>query len=138
MPQFTNVEDKIIGPFTLKQFIYLAGAAGACVVVWTFLPTFIAIPLMIPIGGLGAALAFFKVNNRPFIRVMESYIHYLFTSKLYIWRQDIKSPKAEQKAFNPSEVPKLSESKLRDLMWSLDVKQSSTPVTGKDVTDSNV
>src|SRR3989344_2665997 len=28
VPQFIEVEDKIIGPLTLKQFIYLAGEAG--------------------------------------------------------------------------------------------------------------
>ena len=28
VPQFIDVEDKIIGPLTLKQFIYLAGGAG--------------------------------------------------------------------------------------------------------------
>ena len=28
VPQFIEIEDKIIGPFTVKQFIYLVGGAG--------------------------------------------------------------------------------------------------------------
>lgn len=125
VPQFTEVEDKIIGPLTLKQFIYLAGAAGACVILYTLLPRIIAFPLMVPVALLGAALAFYKVNNRPFIRAVEAFLTYSIGSKLYVWRHEQKSPTAQQQASaKPVSVPKLSQSKLRDLTWSLDVKQN--------------
>lgn len=135
VPQFTDVEDKIVGPLTLKQFIYLAGAGGACVVAYSFLPIIIALPLMLGLALLGAALAFYKVNNRPFIRVVESYLTYKIKEKLYIWKHDQKKPGAADAAAmsaNRSQVfvPKLSQSRLRDLTWSLDVKGNSNPVTG--------
>ena len=130
VPQFTDVEDKIVGPLTFKQFIYLAGAAGAITVLFAFLPRFIAIILALPVAAFGGLLAFYKVNNRSFIKVVESFVKYSITSKLYLWKHERKITRAaEKKPFDPAVVPKLSESKLRDLMWSLDIKQSGNPVT---------
>lgn len=125
VPQFTEVEDRIIGPFTLKQFIYMAGAVGGCILMYSFLPKFIAFALMLPILLFGAALSFYKVNNRPFIRVVESFVKYVLTNKLYIWKhEEKKAVAAEQVQSSTVSVPKLSESKLRDLNWTLDVKQN--------------
>ena len=38
VPQFIEVEDKLVGPLTFKQFVYLAGGAGICVILFVFLP----------------------------------------------------------------------------------------------------
>jgi hypothetical protein len=43
VPQFIEVEDKIFGPLTVKQFIYLAGGAGLVFILYHFLPTWISI-----------------------------------------------------------------------------------------------
>jgi uncharacterized protein YneF (UPF0154 family) len=139
VPQFTEVEDKIVGPLTFKQFLYVAGSIGAIVVLFTFLPRFLAIIIALPVGVLGGMLAFYKVNNRPFIHVVEAFVKYTLTSKLYLWKHEEKAKKAAiQKTLNPNLVPKLSDSKLRDLMWSLNVKQSENPVTGDTSEDGNV
>lgn len=138
VPQFTDVEDKIVGPLTFKQFIYLAGAGGAIVVLFTFLPRILAIFLALPIAAFGGLLAFYKVNNQSFIKVVESFVKYTLTSKLYLWKHERIEGKsagmsgaaqAGKTGANGALVPKLSESKLRDLMWSLDVTQSGNPVT---------
>src|SRR3989344_3130921 len=135
VPQFTEVEYKIVGPLTLKQFIYLAGAAGACVVLYTFLPKYIAFALMLPVALFGAALAFYKINNRPFIRVVESFLKYILTSRLYIWKHEQRAITPEESASaTPVFVPKLSESKLRDLSWGLEVKQNLNPEEVKPIT----
>lgn len=128
VPQFTEVEDKIVGPLTFKQFIYLAGAGGACIVIYTLMPRFLAFILIAPVALFGVALAFFKVHGRPFIRVVESFLKYSVASKLYIWKHGEKAvaPKKEEES-EPIAVPKLSESKLGDLKWSLDVKQNIEP-----------
>jgi len=126
VPQFTDVEDKIVGPFTIKQFVYLAGAGGACVVIYSFLPLFLAIPLMLPIAAFGLALAFYKINNKPFIYIVEAYFKYIIGSRLYIWKRQPKEPEVKRgKNEDTSEsfVPKLTSSKLKDLSWSLDVKE---------------
>lgn len=132
VPQFIEVEDKIFGPFTFKQFAYMGGAAGIAFIAYRFLPLFFAIFIIVPILTLGLALAFYKMNGRPFIDVMESAFNYMFSSKLYIWKKEPKKPEEiERKEIEELSsqasgiiVPKLSESKLKDLTWSLDINET--------------
>jgi len=127
VPQFTDVEDKIFGPLTLKQFIYLAGGGGIVVVLWNLLPTFLAIILSLPVAGIAIALTFFKVNNRPFISMLESFFKYTVGQKLYVWKKEEKQavPRARGVAAPQITLPHLSNSKLKDLAWSLDVTKST-------------
>jgi hypothetical protein len=130
VPQFIEVEDKIFGPLTLKQFIYLAGAGGVVFVLWRMFPIFIAIIIAAPVIVLALALAFYKINKRPFVFVLESAFKYMLSNRLYVWKsKDLKQIKKEQKK-QPTmqgsqiQVPKLSGSKLKDIAWSLDIKES--------------
>jgi hypothetical protein len=132
VPQFIEIEDKIFGPLTFKQFVYLAGGAGVCVVAFTFLPRFLAILLSLPVAALALALAFYKINDKPFINVVEAFFNYSLTNKLYIWKKEEKAPVAKlPAAYAPEQVqvPRLSESKLKELTWSLDIKENKNPVT---------
>lgn len=127
VPQFIEVEDKIFGPLTFKQFIYLVGGGGLCFILWRFLPGFIAIFLVLPAAGLAVALAFYRPNNRAFIDTLESAFKYLIGNKLYLWKHDVK--KAQKKAVIEAqkpmmEVPKMAKSKLKDLAWELDIEES--------------
>lgn len=127
VPQFIDVEDKIFGPFTFKQFIYMAGGVGICVVLFTLLPKFFAFILSIPVAAFSLALAFYKVNSKPFVDVVESFFTYQFGSKLYIWKKEERQPmrgNAQTKAPAQVYVPKLSESKLKDLSFALDIQKS--------------
>jgi hypothetical protein len=45
VPQFLDVEDKIIGPFTIKQFLYLAGGAGFAYLSWRYIPVTLLLSL---------------------------------------------------------------------------------------------
>jgi hypothetical protein len=131
VPQFIEVEDKIFGPLTIKQFLYLAGGGGAIFIIYRFVPFFIALLLIVPVASLALALAFYKVNNKPFIFVLEAAFHYLLAQKLYIWKKIPKQAvhKEQDMSHDSLFVPKLSDSKLKDMTWSLDVKQSLNPVT---------
>lgn len=122
VPQFINVEDKIFGPFTVKQFLYLAGGGGLSFILFRTLPILPAILIIIPVAGFSLALAFFRVNNRPFIYIVQAFLTYSVKSKLYLWNKDVKPKKVSEKTPEVIlEAPKLSESKLRNLAWSLDV-----------------
>jgi hypothetical protein len=135
VPQFIEVEDRIFGPLTFKQFIYLAGGAGMCVVLFVFLPNFLALIISVPIAVFALALAFYKVNDKPFIHLIEAFFNYTLTNKLYIWKKEDKKPVAKNANSLPGAsidqvyVPKLSESKLRELTWSLDIKENQNPIT---------
>ncbi|HUY05304.1 MAG TPA: PrgI family protein, partial [Candidatus Paceibacterota bacterium] len=86
VPQFIEVEDKIIGPLTLRQFIYVAGTAGLVVVFFSYLSFFFAALLSLPVVGLGVALAFYKINGKPFIEVLEAGFNYYTGKKLLLWK----------------------------------------------------
>ena len=128
VPQFIEVEDKIFGPLTFKQFIYLAGGAGLSYVFYRMLPIYISVFPILIVAGLAVALAFYKVNNRPFVRILESAFRYVLSNKLYTWRKEDKKPEAKMAAAkapqNQLYIPKLSSSKLKDLTWSLDINET--------------
>ncbi len=126
VPQFLDIEDKIFGPFTFKQFIYLTGGAGLCFVLYRLLGFFLGIVPMLGVAGFTLALTFYRPNNKPFIHMLEASFNYLVQSKLYIWkrRKNTKNTKLEVKAEESTinrDTVRLGGNKLRDLAWSLDV-----------------
>ena len=126
VPQFLEIEDKIFGPFTFKEFVYLVGGAGICFVLYRLLGVWLgAIPIII-IASFSLALTFYKPNNKPFINMLESVVLYSFQSKLYIWKKSKTKSLSNNKELDKAilqmqDSSKLSSSKLRDLAWSLDV-----------------
>ncbi|MBP9760063.1 MAG: PrgI family protein [Candidatus Pacebacteria bacterium] len=123
VPQFIDVEDKIFGQLTLKQAIYLAGGAGVIVTLFIRLGFMWSVLLGGPVGILAFALAFVKINNRPFYLVIYSAFFYSIHDKLYLWK---KVPKKKEVVTQEPEkveqpfVPKVSQSRLKELAWSLD------------------
>ena len=87
VPQFIEIEDKIFGPLTWKQFLYVGGGFGLAVVL--FLTNFILFVFIgIPLAALAGALAFYPVNNRPFSVFLESAVNYFLSDRRYFWRSD--------------------------------------------------
>lgn len=126
VPQFIEVEDKIFGPLTFRQFIYIGGGLGASYVLWRILPIFLSVPLIACVGGLAAALAFFQFNGRPFIVALENAFFFVTRTKLYLWNnvpKKVGMAPVARKASGEVYVPKLSDSKLHELAWSLDIKE---------------
>lgn len=128
VPQFINIEDKIIGPLTVKQFVYLVGGAGMIYIVYTYLPFYLAFFFILPVAALVLSLAFFKPNGKPFVFMLQAAIRYAISSRLYLWRRAERrvTPKEAVKELTStgSAVPALSESKLKDLTWALDINQN--------------
>lgn len=87
VPQFIEIEDKIFGPFTWKQFVYLAGGVGLAVVILFTLPLFLFILIGVPAGSLAILLAFYPVNNRPFSTFLEAMLTFYNNTKIYHWHK---------------------------------------------------
>ncbi len=87
VPQFIDVKDKVIGPLTFEQFIYLLGGAALAYMSYRFIVAPFGFVMAAGIGGLAAALAFYKVNNRPFIDFLASFISYQTKGKIYSWKK---------------------------------------------------
>ena len=87
VPQFIEIEDKIFGPLTWRQFVYLGGGVGAAVVMFLVFPFFVFVIVGLPVALLAGALAFFPVNNRPFSYFLEAVYNYFTNDRLYLWHQ---------------------------------------------------
>lgn len=128
VPQFINIEDKLFGPFTFKQSLYLVGGGGIIFVIYKAMPTFVTFILGLPIAAFTLGLVFYKPNGRPFINMVESFLIYTFTQKFYLWRQkDQRSGVANvtqvhEKFPEEGALPKENKAqKISDLAWSLDI-----------------
>ena len=127
VPQFIDIEDKIFGPFTLKQFGYILGAVGFAFIIWSFISIkILAILLILPISGLFLALAFVKINNRPFVDFLENGLRYFTGAKIYTWKQPL-TPQANEyaetitKATKETIVSRVEHGRLRQIAFGLDV-----------------
>ena len=127
VPQYINIEDRIIGPLTLKQFLYLAGGAAIVLIAWFFLNAFLFVLAVVPVAILSGAMAFLKINGLPFSTVLINGISFYMKPRLYIWKRapikKITAPKPGEAGEVPLKTPSLTESKLSDLSWSLDIKE---------------
>jgi hypothetical protein len=140
VPQFIEVEDKLVGPLTLKQFIYVSGGAGACIISFVYLPTVFALLCSAAAIAFAAVLAFYKVNGKSFIEMLEAGFNYYTGAKFFLWKHKDKTVKeqsaaveaaaATEAAAHPAPgVPRLTRGKLSELAWSLDVQH---PNAGSD------
>ncbi len=129
VPQFIEIEDKIIGPLTFKQFLFVVGGCGGAFIfyqlpLWGGLKFFLIIFCL----GLGAAFAFLKIGHKTLLSTVEDALIFYSGAKLYLWKK-VANPIVRKEKTSREElptsglfVPTLSESKLKDLGWALDVQ----------------
>ncbi|MDP3004438.1 MAG: PrgI family protein [Patescibacteria group bacterium] len=135
VPQFIELEDRIIGPLTLKQFLYLAFAGALLFVFWFLFAFYIWIIVALPIAAMAVVFAFLKINDRPFVYFFLAFIKYFTKPKLYIFSSAPEKIKLETiLPSKPSSVPpsgtlegkKITLSKLKELALNLDVGSKRT------------
>jgi len=98
VPQFLDVEDKIIGPVSVRQFVEMMVSA---IIIAIFYKLF-DFPLFV-ISGLSIiaitlVVAFAKINGQPFHLFLLNFVQTVKSPKLKIWRKQIitKQLKKEQ------------------------------------------
>src|SRR3989338_10561971 len=91
-PQFIDVEDKIFGPLTAKQFFYLLGGAAAIFILYIFFQLWVVILLGLPIGGFSLALTFLKINGIPFTKVLANFLSHTSQQKVFICQRESTAP----------------------------------------------
>lgn len=131
VPQFIDIEDKIIGPFTLKQFLYIAAGGALLFILFKILKFFAFLLVAIPISSLVIALAFIKVHNQPFISVLKNVFGFLKKPDFYIWKKpEAKSPAEEKK---PPKIIKATpikrkrklkhKERLQEIGWRVEIEK---------------
>ena len=130
VPQFTEIEDKIIGPLTLKQFLYLLVGGVIIFIFYKIFNLSITILLSLPVAAVVIALAFVKVNNQPFISMVKNFFGFLRKPDFYVWRKSItKTQKEEEAPLIIEKVPAgkktkpISKEKLQEIGWKVEIEK---------------
>jgi len=93
VPQFIDVAPKIVGPLTLRQFLYIAAASLISFILFFALAFFLWIIIAGVLVGGAALLAFGKVNGQPIERVALAAFQYFWNPRIYIWKHIEEKPK---------------------------------------------
>jgi hypothetical protein len=95
VPQFIETEDKVIGPLTIRQFIYIGVGAGVCAMLYFIIATWIWAIFSIIIMASVIALAFVKIDGRPFINIVTSAFSFYWKPQIYLWQSEQRQTKKE-------------------------------------------
>ena len=93
VPQNIDMADKIFGPLTMVQFIYvLVGGMTDYILLQTVFPVVPAVffALAFPISAFALALAFLKINDIPFPKFVQAFILFLMVPKRRVWHKSIE------------------------------------------------
>jgi hypothetical protein len=130
VPQFTDVEDKLIGPLTLKQFLILLGFGGIIFFLWSVFNTnpifFITAG---PLAIMAGIITFKKLNNRPLYAFLLPLIFFVASPKMMVFQRQERATNFVPKEIK-KEAPKKTEgaveepfqSRLKNLAYLLDYK----------------
>jgi hypothetical protein len=122
VPQFIETEDKIVGPLTLKQFVYMGAAAGIDFLLFFALETWLWFIFAFIITALGVGLAFIKINGRPLVSVILSALKFYWSPQTFVWQQDHKDPNFKKREIPLSAEPKKSSFSIQGLISGLALK----------------
>lgn len=86
VPQFIETETKLVGPLTLKQFLFVGGGVSIGTVEYLVLNGVVFLVVFLPTIALFGALAFARVGGQPFLNYLAYFLAYTFGSKRYLYR----------------------------------------------------
>lgn len=89
VPQFIDVEDKIAGPLTVKQLLWMIGMSAILLVIFFALDGAVMIIAAIPVVLLFVALAFYRPNGQPLIAYFGNAFLFLFRPKVMMWDRPV-------------------------------------------------
>ncbi len=110
VPQFIDVEDKVAGPLTARQILWMVGMGGVLFIVWTFFDTTMFFVLSLPVIILFALFAFYRPYNQSLLFFSVNAVMFFFRPKVYTWdrpgvvKNDIVKPKEEKVIISPKSL----------------------------------
>lgn len=127
VPQFIDVETKIIGPITPRQFIILIVTAGLIFLSYKLADFTLFIIEAVLLFGLGITLGFVKINSQPVYYFLLSLIQLFKKPNIRVWKREkmvvlekkIKKKKGEtEEVITPRRA--LSSSRLSEVSLLVD------------------
>jgi len=132
VPQFIETEDKIVGPLTIKQFLYLAVAGGISFGLFFFLQFILWVIIAVFLGLIGASFAFIKINGQPFITIAFSALNFYLRPHFYLWQSKADTGKTPQLRL-PKTEDSSAKSKLDNLWEQLKTSRKPLPKREKSI-----
>ncbi len=129
VPQFLDVEDKIIGPITVRQFIEMVVGVIIIAVLYRLLDFSAFIFFAMIIFGITLIIAFAKINGQVFHIFLLNFLQTMKNPKLKIWkkirtlkeiREDLARPKDSQPPTVKMQKKTVSASKLSEIALIID------------------
>ena len=104
VPQDVEADDKLLGPFSFRQFIYLVVVAGSVAIAWALGTLFIGLAIIpLPAIILFGALALPIKKDQPMETYLLAVVSFFVKPRKRIWRADgieslieITAPKVEE------------------------------------------
>ncbi len=95
VPQFIDVEDKILGFVTMRQFFIMLIPLTVAGVLYFILDIWLMLIITLPVTGIAVVFAFYKPNGMKFSRFLGSFLSYTFKPRLYVWKREEKTTSVE-------------------------------------------
>ena len=126
VPQFIDIEDKVIGPLTIKQFLYLLVAGVIIFIFYEIFNLFATIILAIPVIGIACALAFVKIHGQPFISILGNFFAFIRKPDFYVWKKPTgktpeKTPEIIKKTPSTIKQKPIAKENLQDVGWRVEI-----------------
>lgn len=102
VPQFIDVEDKIIGPISARQFVILLAAGLVDALLFKLLRFEIFLLVGIPIIAFAGIFAFIKINGQPFHFFLLNLLQTFRKPQLRVWDKSLTD--AEVRVFTKIET----------------------------------
>jgi hypothetical protein len=102
IPQFIDVESRILGPITFKQLIYFFAILGVLAIFWFVLKISYFLFLAVPIIIITLIFAFAKVGGRSFFAYFSALIQYMVQPQTFVWKRqalEIEKKSAESLSY---------------------------------------
>ncbi|MEK7608374.1 MAG: PrgI family protein [Patescibacteria group bacterium] len=87
VPQFLETEDKIVGPLTLRQFLYIGAAFVVISILYALVAMWLWAIISLFIVILAGALAFGKVNGQPMSKIILAGARFYWKPQTYVWQE---------------------------------------------------
>lgn len=137
VPQFIETEDKIVGPFTLHQFIYIAAAGGFSFVLYFAVQQWLWFIISFFLFALAGSFAFIKIGGRSFEHVLLAAFNFYWNPQSYVWQPEHLEAASGLKQPGPMGTTGtflediVSGKSLRDLWRGLQTGAKTSKVSGQ-------
>ena len=135
VPQFIETEDRIIGPLTLRQFIYVGVGAVISAMLFFILRPWLWLIVAFVLMAVSVSLAFIKINGRSMSVFAQSAFGYIWSPRIYT----LKPKTQEQKVGNVNLKPTPIQTPfggIRSLLDKMTTYKAAIPKREKSVSNT--